>query len=996
MKKTFPLLLLGLCLGAALLRPASAAPPALVLSDPALPDADPALVRSVAEDVRAAGWAPVSRTVAELGQPGALAPGRCALLVLPQARALPAILAPALYGYLQAGGHLLALGVPAWGTSLVAGPGGKWITSAEAGEAQALTPPPHPVFDFGRLDLTAWRRSSNDLTTATQETVTPVEVGGRRASALHVVISDLNGWDTFNSPPVTSAAFPGGRTMTVFSAKGGPRTSGLSIEWDEKDGSRWIATIPLTPRWQRYSLPPSAFHTWQNTDGRAPQGFHPENADRLAVGLAFSHTGGVGGKHEYWVSSLGTATPEEAPAAPSEAGKLAPLETLTPAYKFFPIHGPIRLAGGAITPPMFPESSQPRPSGAGYAKGRGARWVSLLDAADAKTGEWRGSLATLRLALPGNGNAGGIWAAWTPTDPSFYEQPAVRRRLTQTAQRMRDGLFLAEGGANFYTYFPGQPVTLGARVVNLGEPNGEARSGKMTVAVTDSSGRVMTKRSWPLTPAGGGSAAEEYIWNPPAAWPARGYTVTTTLTENGQVVDRLTQPLNVWMPPVRPDWVGITPDGHFALDGRRWRVNGVNYMPSSGIGQEEPALFEQWLSAAAYDPAVAERDLTHIEGLGLNAVSVFLYDGSIPAQNLLDLLRRCREHHLRVNLSLRPVVSNYLQEADRDEAERRAWQTFSAIITYYHLAQNNTVFAYDIDWEPDFARYGRQRRTDADWAAWTSAHYGSVAAAEAAWGVPAPRDSQGHLTGPSGKSLIQAGGPETKLIAAYRRFLDDWLAETYGIPARRIRALAPHQYVSFRMTGASDPLGDDGGESYQFEGLARALDFLSPESYGQVGTRDGDLAIPFRVAYGRSVAPHAPILWAETGMSVWNLGLGADDPDALATQGASYAKFYDLARSSGADGIVWWWYPGGFRVGENSDFGLINPDGTDRPATAVVRREGRGFLAAPSPPVPDVWLDYDRDQHPDGTVGVFRALKTPFADALARGQHPGLRAKTQP
>jgi len=110
----------------------------------------------------------------------------------------------------------------------------------------------------------------------------------------------------------------------------------------------------------------------------------------------------------------------------------------------------------------------------------------------------------------------------------------------------------------------------------------------------------------------------------------------------------------------------------------------------------------------------------------------------------------------------------------------------------------------------------------------------------------------------------------------------------------------------------------------------------------------------------------------------------------------NYAKFYDLARSSGADGLVWWWYPGGFRVGENSDFGLINPDGTDRPATAVVRREGRGFLAAPPPSVPDIWLDYDRDQHPDGTVGVFRALKTPFADALAHGQHPGLRATARP
>ena len=993
MKNTPPFLLLLLGLGAALPRPAGAAPPAVLLSDPALPGADAALARSVASDVREAGYAPVPRTVAELSQPGALAPALCALLVLPQARALPAALAPAVYGYLKAGGRLLALGVPAWGTTLVAGPGGKWITSAEVGEAAALIPPPHVVFDFAAVDLAAWRRSSNDPATATEETVAPVAVGDRRASALHVVIPDLSGWDTFTSPSTPAPAFPGGRTMTVFSAKGGPRTSGLAVEWDEKDGSRWIATVPLTTRWQRYSLPPSAFHSWQNADERARQGFHPENADHLSVGLAFSHTGGVGGAHEYWVSPLGTATASEAPAAPTEAAGLAPLETLTPAYKFFLIHGAIRLAGGTIAPPASPESAQPRPSGAGYAKGRAARWVSLLDAEDARTGEWRGSLATLRLALPGSTNGGGVWAAFTPTEAGFYEQSAVKQLLRQTARRMRDGLFLAEGGTNFYTYFPGQSVTLGARLANMG---GEVRSGEVSVRVTDSGGRTLTKRLWPVALPGGGMAAREAAWDPPTVWPAGGYTVTTTLTENGQMVDRLTQPLDVWTPPAHPDWITITPDGHFALDGKRWRVNGVNYMPSSGIGQEDGALFEQWLSTAAYDPAIVERDLTHIEGLGLNAVSVFIYDGSLPAQNLPDLLRRCRAHHLRVNLSLRPVVSSYLQEADRDEAERRAWQTFSAIITTSRVAENDTVFAYDIDWEPDFARYGRQRRTDADWAAWVTAHYGTVAAAEAAWGIPAPRDASGHLTGPAGKSLTQAGGPETKMVAAYRRFLDDWLAETYGIPARKIRALAPHQSVSFRMTGASDPLWDDGGESYQFEGLARAVDFLSPESYGQVGTRDGDLAIPFRVAYGRSVAPHEPVLWAETGLSVWNRSLDADDPDALATQGADYAKFYDLARSSGADGVVWWWYPGGFRFGENSDFGLINPDGTDRPATAVVRREGPRFLAAPAPPAPDIWLDYDRDQHPDGAVGVFRALKAPFADALAHGRQPGLRARTQP
>ena len=1002
MKKQLALLLvLSFALAAWCPWAASAAPTAVLLNDPALPNADPALMRTLASTVQAAGYAPVFQTVADMQRPQALATLQCALLVLPQAQQMPVALIPIVTGYLKAGGHLLALGLPAWSVPLVPGSDGRWVTPAEAGEAQALLPAPHSVFDFGAADLASWQRTSNQPEPAAQIMVAPVEALGRPAQALHVVLPALTGYDTFISPSLPSIAFPGGRTMTVFSARGGPRTSRLAVEWDEKDGSRWIATIPLTAHWQRYSLPQSVFHSWANTDERARLGFHPGNADRFSVGLAFSHTGTVGGAHEYWVAQVGTATPAEVPASPMETPPVPPLETLAPAYKFSPIHGAVRLtvapdqamvqaSSEPIQPPSALVSSPPRPSGAGFAKGRAGRWISLLLAEDARTGEWRGSPGTLWLRPPGPSNGGSVWAAFTPTDAGFYRQPAMQAVLTQTARRMRDGLFLVEGGAEFNTYFPGQPVRLGAEAANLAAPGGQARSGLMSVTVTDASGHVQVERAWPMTLERGGRAAQEFSWNPPTMWPAGGYRVTARLRENGQTVDSVQHSIWVSTLPAHPDWMVIRPDGHFSLDGRLWRANGVNYLPSSGIAQEDGELYENWLSRAAYDPEIVERDLTHIESLGLNAVSVFVYDRASESQNLLDLLRRCRRHHLHVNLSLRPGVSNELQEADRDEAERKAWETFAGIITRYHLAENDTVFAYEIDWEPDFRRFGRQKRTDADWVAWVHARYGSLAAAELAWGVAAPRDPAGHLTGPSGDQMRQAGGPGMKMIAAYRHFLDDWLAETYGLPSRRIHALAPHQFVSFRMTGASDPLWDNGGENYQFEGLSRAVDFLSPESYGQINQPDGPTAIPFRIAYGRSVAPQEPILWAETGLSVWDGQ--ADDPDALNAQGAYYARFYALARASGADGIFWWWYPGGYRVGENSDYGLLNPDGTDRPAAAAIRREGPAFLAAPPPPPLDVWLDYNRDQHPDGAIGIFRDLKGAFAAGLALGHHPGLRA----
>jgi len=52
------------------------------------------------------------------------------------------------------------------------------------------------------------------------------------------------------------------------------------------------------------------------------------------------------------------------------------------------------------------------------------------------------------------------------------------------------------------------------------------------------------------------------------------------------------------------------------------------------------------------------------------------------------------------------------------------------------------------------------------------------------------------------------------------------------------------------------------------------------------------------------------------------------DPDLIAWTAKYYERFYKMALMAEASGTVCWWYPGGFRVGERSDYGLINPDGS--------------------------------------------------------------------
>jgi hypothetical protein len=103
-----------------------------------------------------------------------------------------------------------------------------------------------------------------------------------------------------------------------------------------------------------------------------------------------------------------------------------------------------------------------------------------------------------------------------------------------------------------------------------------------------------------------------------------------------------------------------------------------------------------------------------------------------------------------------------------------------------------------------------------------------------------------------------------------------------------------------------------------------------------------------------------------------------------------------MLRESGADGVFFWWYPGGFRLNENSDFGIINPDGTDRPVTQVIRRLGAEFLEAPKPGNPNYWISVSRDQDARGLYGMYAVVGDEFWAAKASGRRPALKWEHPP
>ncbi len=904
------------------------------------------------------------------------------LLVLPDAKRLPMAAIAPVKAFLERGGDLLVLNAPAWRERVVEIEG-LWQTPEEYRERQATRPVANVILDFSNESREDWFRSAYRMESpTTYKTVADGPAPGM--AALEVDLPEMEGWDSvcrnFEQSP-----FPEGHTVTVFSAKGGVKTNRLAVEWRERDGSRWIAVVPLTQSWQKFRLSPEDFKFWESVPDRADGALNPANVEMIAFTLAYTHTGHLHGGHWFQVSQVGTAAFEASQGQVIDNVPAPALEIVSPGYKFFDMSGAATLtasAGQQVAPetayplPATMLAMHPRPEAGGYRKGRHWRWMPLLEVR-AADGDLRGYPAAMFIHADGDFK-GGVWASFAIDDAGWYASEQGAAAVKGVLARMKDPVFLVDGGAEFYTCFEGQALRLGATVANLGAAASDGLS--VQVEVNASDGALVKAVSWTeLTFPGGASVPFEQPWKP-EQWPDGGYQVKASLYRGDTVLDQAEHELHCWKPREAPAFVSVQ-DGDFMLDGQRWRPHGVNYMPSSGIGTEWWKYFEHWVGAEAYSPKVIQRDLERCVALGCNALSIFIHRESMEAQNLLDLLRRMDALGLKANLSLRPGTP---MDLPRD--------TLRELIEYYRLAENDTVFAYDLAWEPQF-RSSERDPFNPQWEAWIIERYGSLENAEKEWGCPVPRDADGRVANYT-PDMISGEGHWDRMIAAYRRFLDTLLYEKYSEARRFVRSLDPNHSISFRMSMAGDPTDLNYTTIlYDFAYLAGAVDILEPEAYGRIGDWEKVKPGHFTFEYGRWANPALPVLWAEAGVHAWDMSLMRPGEEALDFQARYYADFYRMMTESGADGIFWWWYPGGFRVNENSDYGIINPDGTDRPVTKVIREHAASFIQAPGVKPVDTWLTFDRDSHKNGLTGIYAALEEAFWTAIAEGKTPGLHTE---
>ncbi len=950
-----------------------------------------------------AGFKPVHLSVAQLTNPAILNGHVLPVLILINPAMIPAQAVKAVQHYAQSAGFLVALGGPAF-TNMEFRSGAAWFTQSQMlrrikriihGNPLSL---PRQSAQWAEASLVPTAPSMMKVLTKPHQLPAGVAYGYQ----FHFL---LNGWCnfTYRGPKVL---VPAGNQWTVFWAKGDQHGRQLDIEWDERDGSRWIGVVNLHTHWTRYVMPEIAFQGWPHpaVAGRFFPGdhLHLKHATTISFGLANGFTSETNGRrYTIDVAGVGTAAPRtkgsHAYAAALQAKfHAAPvIRIISPAYKLFPVTDMCTLAVNerqAIAPqatlptPASALGLYPRAQATGINKDMATRYIPLLNALG-NNGRFAAIAAALELPSTGAVAGQATILSVPVTDGSFFAAPATQRWLARVIRRVHRGVYLAEGGTKQYAAFAPIAMPVGAVVLNRGTAPQAVR---VVSTVTAANGKIAFQHIFSGTVRPGGARKFAAVWTPPT--PRRWqhfYRVATTLeiAKSGaeKVIDRLVgscRVLRTW----RQHHFVTAKNGLFYLRGKPWYVMGVNFWPESSMAQESWPLFLNWCSRQSYDPQTVERNLREVKAIGFNTISVAFGKGDDP-WNLLDVLACARKLGLHVNLSIAGIDALGGEAGGPGKFDFRP---VKKLIAELHLASNATVFAYDIAWEPHWGHHIARQRLDAQWRAWIIHHYGSIKKAQEAWHFRAPR-WQGHVTNPLDRQIGPGRhGQAAAMVLAYNHFLNEMEAHIYGRATRLIHSIDPRHLVSFRMSDAGNPY-EPPDVCYDFTGLGHAVDIFEPEGYSLMreSLRTARMAV-FTIQYARVINPDLPVIYAEFGASEWNVAKDADSYAAAKRIGEIYAGFYHTILAAGCNGAICWWFPGGYRCDERSDYGIINPDGSWRPVTYVIHKFAVRMKAPRPLPIPQVWIPMQLN-HVRAEMGVYESVKKKFWAVYDAGKLPGLK-----
>ena len=403
-----------------------------------------------------------------------------------------------------------------------------------------------------------------------------------------------------------------------------------------------------------------------------------------------------------------------------------------------------------------------------------------------------------------------------------------------------------------------------------------------------------------------------------------------------------------------------------------------------------------WLEAGQYDPDLIEADLTQIAALNFNLVDIQYSDfqGDSWAQEgraLIDFLERCRNHGIWVRIALPTTLTQC-------GLRRTISPTLESYLQAAYLPGNDRVFAYELLWEPMIGTHDKGGKgglvngallstTPAAWFWIPTGAPGSTINTDR-WPTPNRSGASRRLAMPAGNSPIrwtirsQNDGPWRIMVAAYRRFLDDYLGRNLGVIARQIRRSDPDTLLTYRNWTTMTSVHND-NTGYDIGAGAAHLDFFSPERYAP-----------------RCSGPM-------TGPAVWSPHTAATVPAASRCCGPNSAPISDRmagirlrarrrrhlrhmmrqVADDGSNGASVWWWPGGSPLGRHR----LRHHRSRRHSARLCRTLAQWnatFAAAPPDLAsdPSATLTVDRDADARGSYGLFLNNQDRYVQARQAGQ----------
>jgi hypothetical protein len=183
--------------------------------------------------------------------------------------------------------------------------------------------------------------------------------------------------------------------------------------------------------------------------------------------------------------------------------------------------------------------------------------------------------------------------------------------------------------------------------------------------------------------------------------------------------------------------------------------------------------------------------------------------------------------------------------------------------------------------------------------------------------------------------------------------------------------------------------------SYDFRSLASTMAFMSPEGYALTTSGDSVKQALFANVYARYTNPGKPVVWKEYGKHVWNGSNFNNNSGNLDAQKSYYEAVLAELYKAYTSALYCWFFPGGYRCGENSDYGIKNPDGSDRPVTETLRRYAELFKSQGLRAESDYFIATERDDYTNGITGMYDDIKDELIQAFGDGRSAALVNKLQ-